>query len=520
LSDVIALIGGLTEEEQQELSKSTYVQSREVWVPNPGPQTLAYFSEADELFYGGSAGGGKTDLIVGLSLTQHIRSLVLRRTNKESSKLFDRYYEVLGHRDGWNGQQSVWRFPDGRVIDISGCEQESDKQKFKGTPHDLKAFDEISDFTESQYRFISIWNRSAKPGQRCRVLACGNPPTRPEGLWVIKYWAPWLDPTHPNPARPGELRWFLEDKEVPGRGPYQDYRGKPVYARSRTFIPAVLDDNPDLVESGYDSVLANLPEELRLAYREGRFDTVLKDDAYQVIPTAWIRAAQARWTPQIPKGVPMTGIGVDVAQGGDDETVLAPLREWYFEELVCVPGRETPDGKSVAGLVVQHRRDGARVTIDMGGGYGGSAYEHLRDNQVDVFAYRGAEQSLRRTVDKQLAFANKRSEAHWRFREALDPGQVGGSPIALPPDPALVADLSAPKFQVGPRGIQITPKEKLISELGRSPDRGDAVVIAWFGALKTHVTVTKIDDEARPDNRPARRSEFPKVDFGKRGKRR
>jgi hypothetical protein len=44
-----------------------------------------------------------------------------------------------------------------------------------------------------------------------------------EGLWVIKHWAPWLDPLHPRPARPGELRWFTtgpdgEDIEVDGRG--------------------------------------------------------------------------------------------------------------------------------------------------------------------------------------------------------------------------------------------------------------------------------------------------------------
>jgi len=29
------------------------------WVPNPGPQTQAFLCEADELFYGGEAGGGK-----------------------------------------------------------------------------------------------------------------------------------------------------------------------------------------------------------------------------------------------------------------------------------------------------------------------------------------------------------------------------------------------------------------------------------------------------------------------------
>jgi hypothetical protein len=37
------------------------------WVPNPGPQTQAFLCEADELFYGGEAGGGKTDLGIGAS---------------------------------------------------------------------------------------------------------------------------------------------------------------------------------------------------------------------------------------------------------------------------------------------------------------------------------------------------------------------------------------------------------------------------------------------------------------------
>src|SRR3990167_5034374 len=91
------------------------------WKPNPGPQYDAYNSEADELFYGGQAGGGKTDLIVGLSLIGHNKSLVLRRTNKEASKLVERYVEILGNRNGFNGQENVWRI-DGRIIYISGCQ--------------------------------------------------------------------------------------------------------------------------------------------------------------------------------------------------------------------------------------------------------------------------------------------------------------------------------------------------------------------------------------------------------------
>jgi len=148
------------------------------WVPFPGPQLEAVKTEADELFYGGSAGSAKTDLCVGLSLTRHKRSLILRRTNKEASKLVERYVEILGGRDGWNGQENCWHLKDGRVIDISGCQHEDDKQKHKGTPHDLICFDEAADFSETQYRFITTWNRSADPNQRCRVVCASNPPTR------------------------------------------------------------------------------------------------------------------------------------------------------------------------------------------------------------------------------------------------------------------------------------------------------------------------------------------------------
>jgi hypothetical protein len=74
---------------------------------------------------------------------------------------------------------------------------------------------------------------------------------------------------------------------------------------------------------------------------------------------------------------------------------------------------------------------------------------------------------------------NKRSEVIWRFREALDPEQEGGSPIALPDDRLLVADLTAPSFEVTPRGIKVEDKESVCERLGRSTNHGDAVQIAW-----------------------------------------
>ena len=449
------------------------------WKPNPGPQTLAFYSEADELFYGGQAGGGKTDLLVGLSLTAHTRSLILRRTNKEATKLVERYAEILGSREGWNGQDHIWRI-DGKVLDISGCQHEDDKQKFKGTPRDFYGFDEISDFTESQYRFITGWNRSTDKRQRCRVVAAGNPPTTPEGLWVLKYWAPWLDPTHPNPAKDGELRWFTtikgEDTEVDGPGPHL-IDGELITARSRTFIRAKLSDNPDLAETNYDSVLAALPPELRPAYREGRFDLALKDDQFQVIPTAWIMAAQERWKPQGFHDVTMTAMAFDPAGGGNDAEELIWRHGGWFCEPITAKGIITSDGSRAAGVIVQYRRQDAPVIVDVGGGYGGAVVQRLSDNGIPHHAFNGANASTAKTRDGKLAFFNKRAEAWWRLREEFNPDQEGGSCLAIPPNPEIRADLAAPRWELTMRGIKVESKEEIRKRLGRSPGKGDVIMM-------------------------------------------
>lgn len=465
-----------------------------IWIPNPGPQTDAYFCEADELFYGGKPGGGKTDLGVGLALTAHHRTLFLRRQREEAKEIADRLFEAMGTRDGWNGQDLKLRTADGRVIDVGGCNLEENKQKFKGIPHDLKFFDEISDFTETMFRFITIWTRSAKPGQRCRIVCTGNPPTTAEGLWVIKYWGPWLDPTHPNPAKPGELRWYLGgddgDVEVDGPGPYPVDTGSKVEmvrAKSRTFIPSELDDNPFLKDTNYKATLAGLTGKERQAYFLGKFDSSLNDRPNQVIPTSWVKAAQDRWTPLKPRGVPMCAIGVDPCGGGADECVVAPRYDAWFAPLVVKPGKEFKReaiGREQAALILVTRRDGATVVIDMSGGYGGTPYETLKQDAIDVVGYEGYASTKKRTRDGKLKFANTRAAATWALRDALDPDQDGGSPVALPPDPVLMADLTALTFEITSRGIQIVPKEELVKTLGRSTNRGDAVIMAWYGGTR------------------------------------
>lgn len=488
LDDVILKLSSLSAEERNALERDAIeVTKKQRWIPNPGPQTDAFFTEADEVFYGGQAGGGKSDLLLGLSVTEHQNSLVLRRLNKDAVKLVKRLEEIVGHRDGYNGSLQMWRMREGeyrRQIDFSGCEQESDKQKFKGDPHDLIAYDELPDFLESQFRFINGWNRSVNPKQRCRVVAAGNPPTTSDGLWIIKYWGPWLDPNHSNPAKPGELRWYTtiegKDQEVDGPGPHGiEGERKLIRARSRTFIPATLDDNPDLAATNYDSVLAALPEELRRAYRDGRFDAALADQPFQLMPTAWIVAAQERWHPDGHKQSVMTAMALDPAGGGKDSACISYRHGGWYGHLKDWQGKATLEAEQTVANLILLRKHNAPIIVDVGGGYAGSTTLRLKDNGIPFIAFNGAEESHMRPKGAmgKLKFANKRAAAYWKFREELDPDQEGGSAIALPPDTELRADLAAMTWEPKLRGITMVSKEIIREKIGRSPGKGDAVVM-------------------------------------------
>lgn len=456
------------------------------WLPLPGPQTRALQSEADVLFYGGGAGSGKSSLLCGVSVTEHHRIKLFRRESVQVRGLVDEVQKILKTRNGFNGSSNVWHVPGGeRVIEFAHCHLESDKEKHQGRPADLYGFDEITHFLEHVFRYLIGWNRSDRPGQRCRVICTGNPPESAEGRWVLSYWGAWLDPAHPNPAKDGELRWYTtiagEDREVDGPGPHgTDDLGQPIMARSRTFIKGLLKDNPYLLETGYAATLQANPEPLRSMLLEGRFDIAVSDDPWQVIPSEWIELAQRRWTDNAPG--PMQCLGVDVAQGGADETVLAPRHGNWFALPVAIKGANTKDGTAVAALVFATMRNSCSVAIDVGGGWGADAHGHLKAQKIDSHAVNWVEESHGVTRHGDLRFRNKRAEYWWRLREALDP--TGGDKIALPPDKTLAADLATPRWKRTPSGlIQVEDKGEIRKRLGRSPDRGDALVMAHAHGL-------------------------------------
>ncbi|MVZ85612.1 terminase [Burkholderia pseudomallei] len=478
-NELAELLPYLTQQERDELDR-LLLQSQK-WIPLPGPQSQAYECDADLILYGGAAGGGKSDLALGKALTKHRRSLILRREFPQLEGMVERSKEMFSAHGSYN-EKGWWRCnfeKKSRFIRFGSVQHEKDLKKLQGRPHDLLVFDEAANFPAAFVQFLTTWIRTEHQDQKCQLLLCSNPPTDPEGDWLLEWFAPWLDPNHPNQAKPGELRWYIivGDEHIEVDSPAPVKRGEETYTpQSRTFIPARVTDNPYYAGTGYVAKLQALPEPLRSKMLKGDFAAGREDSAFQVIPSAWVKAAQERWKQREKPKTPMTAIGVDVARGGKDKTVATPRFDNYFDTPVCEPGQSTPNGQAVATLVMNMRRDDATVNIDIGG-VGTSPYDVLAEKiGMKAVAMNGAEGSDARDKSGQLAFVNARAEWYWKLREALDP--VGGDELAIPPDPELLADLTTPRWKLTARGIQIEAKEEIIKRIKRSPDKGDSLVYA------------------------------------------
>ena len=480
---ILATFKGLPPEMRAAVDSFLMLMDPAIWVPQDGPQSAAFHSEADILFYGGSAGGGKTDLLLGLSMTEQERSIIFRREAVQLIGLEERMTSILGSRNGYNGTDHLWRLPGDKVLELGSVKEPGDWIKYQGRPHDFKGFDEITHFTELQFRTLIGWMRTDNPKVRQRVVAAGNPPTEPEGEWVKRFWAAWLDPNHPNPAKPGELRWYVtnekgEDQEVPDSTPVM-VGGELMTPKSRTFIPSRVDDNLFLMATGYKATLQSLPEPLRSQMLRGDFNAGVTDPVWQLIPTDWVKAAQARWKDRDAKGL-MTAIGFDPSRGGQDKSSAARRHGQWFDKIVTAPGVVTKDGPSAAGFIAPLIRDGAVVCIDSIG-IGSSALDFIKGLGLHVHSVVGSEGSALMDKSGQMKFRNKRAEMYWLLREALDP--TNPDPIALPPDQELLGDLTAPRYKVVTMGkgaaIQINDKDDIRRMLGRSPDKGDSVAMTF-----------------------------------------
>jgi len=266
------------------------------WHPNPGPQTRFLQTAADEALFGGAAGGSKSEALLVEAQRQianpNYRGILFRRTFPELEQakgLIDRSKQLYSgprSRGSYGEQRHRWTFPSGALIDFGHMGRDDDRLKYQGAGFAFIGFDELTHFTERQYLYLFSRNRAADgSGLRCYMRA-GTNPGGPGHEWVKRRWGAWLDKKHPNPAKPGELRWYAQvddvDTEV-GRD-HPD-------AKSRTFIPAFVRDNPYLAGTDYERNLKLLPLVERKRLLEGDWDIMAA--AGNVFKREWFKIVDA-----------------------------------------------------------------------------------------------------------------------------------------------------------------------------------------------------------------------------------
>jgi predicted phage terminase large subunit-like protein len=281
--------------------------------PQPGPQTLFFETPADIAVIGGSVFGGKTWSLTIEPLRHKdvpgFSCVTFRRDKTEIRQpggLWDESLEYYALFGGVPREHELeWRFgPAGARarIKFDGLQYEKDAISWKGAQITLVQFDQLEEFTESQFWYLQSPNRSTC-GIRPYTRASCNPLAE---TWLARFiqWY-WDSRTgYSIPERSGVIRWFVrindvvhwsettcpvgitgarylaieatakaemiqrfpasrEDKEAPGK-----------FARSFTYILATLDDNAfgNAADPEYESRVRSMSflEQERLLGVEGR----------------------------------------------------------------------------------------------------------------------------------------------------------------------------------------------------------------------------------------------------------
>lgn len=228
------------------------------WIPNRGPQERFLRSTVFEVGYGGSAGGGKTEsllidaikpIVHGKELGTAWTALLLRRSFPElQGKIIPRSQELYPKLGGrYNETQKTWRFPSGERVIFGHMQYEKDKYNYQGGEYQWVGFDEAQLFSATQYNYLFSRTRSSQ-GVRCHIRFSCNP--NGTSSWIFKRFEPWVNPNHPNPARPGEVRYYKPVGAEDEAGEMETTRDDPM-GIPRTFIPSRLIDNPYLLKTDY-----------------------------------------------------------------------------------------------------------------------------------------------------------------------------------------------------------------------------------------------------------------------------
>lgn len=205
-----------------------------------------------------------------------------------------------------------------------------------------------------------------------------------------------------------------------------------------------------------------------------------------IIPLGWVEAAMVRWENWVAEGRPSLPVnerhvlGVDVADSGDDQTIITFREGHLVHEIRKYRNAETMETAGYVKAAISSRSGSVAIVDSIGVGAG--VLSRLREQQVRAIGF-VASHSAKGLTDRsgEFGFTNLRAAAWWRLRELLDPSQPGGSKVLLPRSENLQSDLTVPQWKMLSGGkIQLESKDDIRKRLGRSTDEGDSVVMAFW----------------------------------------
>lgn len=295
-------------------------------------QFKCFTSKATEILYGGAAGGGKSHIlrVIAIALASSVPGIqiyLFRRLSDDLTK--NHVYGPTGFLALLNPliQKGVVKYtsrPDeftwvetGAKIFLCHCQHEKDVSKYQGAELHVLFMDELTHFTEFQYRFLR--NRVRLGGlkipdawkDKLPLILCGSNPGSVGHAWV--------------------KATFINN--VP---PYEIYRTAPSEGGMlRQYIPAKLEDNPTLLinDPNYENRLTGLgsPDLVR-AMRDGDWDIVagaafenLRRDVHAVrpfrIPHWWTKYTCMDWGTAKPYSVGWYAVA-------DEDLLIKATDEW------------------------------------------------------------------------------------------------------------------------------------------------------------------------------------------------